>query len=1175
MPSHRGMILALMLCALVGTYAQPATGDVLINEHMAFNAMTRADEYGEYPDWIEIFNTGTGPVDLNGYGLSDDPTEPFKWTFPEAPLPPGEPLLVYASDRDQRTWYDWETLIDWGATWRYRVNTTAPPANWRAPAFNDSSWNAGPSGFGYGDGDDSTLVANCISLCARITFTLTDPADVAHLYLHVDYDDAFVAYLNGAEITRANIGDPGEPPAWDANADEDHEARIYAGGLPETFEILGAQSELVAGTNVLAIEVHNASFGSTDLSLIPFFTVAWTMPAAGGGPAELIRFTLPHLHANFKIDASGENLLLTAPGGILADLIATGVAIPDISRGRIPDGGTEWLLLADPTPEASNGLIGFEEQAGAPTFSPAGGLYGGPISVSMDAAHPVYEITYSTDGSVPTSSSIPYTGPITISAAARALRACTFVPGMLPSAVTTHTYIIADEAELPTVSVVTAPENLFDPEIGIYTYGNYENYYLDWERPAHIEFFETEGATAFAGDIGIKIHGGHSRTYPQKTLRILMREGYGTAAIEYPLFDEKNIASFTALLLRNAGNDWCRAHLRDAVMHRIIASTTVDRQAYRPTRVFLNGTYWGIHHLRERIDVDYLAANRGIDSDAVDLLTNRNEVVAGSNEHYLAMLSYIEQYGLRQDGTFHYIQTQMNTENFATYYIHEVFFGNTDWPTGNTRYWRARTPQGRWHWIFFDGDFGLGLAESYTHNTLAFALDPAGTSHNLPYSTYLMRMLLENPGYRSDFINRYADHLNTNFTPGHTLPILDGIAAGLLPEIERHYQRWGHDPQTWEDEITVARTYLTFRPAYARQHILQQFGLSGMYNLTLGISPPGAGRIALTACAVDSAWAGAYFRNVPMTLTAFPAYGYVFEAWSDPELLPEASVTIAPDADFTVTAIFAPTPPPPDSMAVINEINYNSSDEFDPGDWIELYNRAATPMDLSAWIFKDEENQHAFVFPANFHLPVDGYVILCRDTTMFREHFPEATPLLGNLEFGLSGGGEALRLYNAAGVRCDSVRYDDDPPWPPQPDGNGPTLELRDPILDNALAASWVASPGCGSPGRVNSVLDPADSDEGTSEAGSVTLGPPFPNPCSAQTTLTFALDRPRAVELALYDVLGRRVTTLVRGILPAGAHAAQWDGRDAQGRPVRAGIYWARLEAGTTEHTRRILLLH
>lgn len=1170
MPSNRGTLCALLLGACIGTVA----ADVLFNEHMAFNVMSHADEFGEYSDWIEIINTGSDPLDLSGYGLSDEASEPFRWTFPATFLEPDEPLLLYASGRDLRTWYNWDTLIDWGAHWRYRANTTAPPEDWRSPDFPDSSWSVGPSGFGYGDGDDSTLVASCMSLAARITFAIDDPVQIAHVYLHVDYDDAFVAYLNGSEVARANIGDPGELPAWDDPADEDREARIYAGGLPEAFDLPDAQAHLVTGPNVLAIEVHNSSAGSSDLTLIPFLSIAWTDPAAGGDPAELIRFTLPHLHTNFQIASSGELLSLTAPGTGAVDVIQTGVAIPDVSRGRIPDGGPEWFYLADPTPGAWNGLIGYAEQASVPSVSQAGGLYAGPVSVSLSTPHPASEITYTTDGSVPTSSSTPYTEPLTISAT-QPLRARTFVTGLLPSDVVTHTYVIADEGAHPTVSVVTAPANLFDPEIGIYTYGNYENYFMDWERPAHIEFFETSGLTAFACDVGIKIHGGHTRTYPQKTLRVLLREGYGVPEIEYSLFAEKDLTHFTALLLRNAGNDWCLAHLRDAVMHRIIAGLALDRQAYRPTRLFLNGAYWGIHHLRERIDVDYLAENHRIDPDQIDLLQNRHDIVAGDNAHYIAMIDCIEQYGLRHDGALHYIQTQMNTANFATYYIHEVFFGNTDWPTGNTRFWRPHTPPGRWHWIFYDGDFGLGLDEPYTHNTLAFALDPAGTSHNLPWSTFLMRMLLENPGYRDEFINRYADHLNTNLAPSHTLAICNAIAAELQPEIGRHYARYGRDPQIWTEEVAVARTYLLYRPAYARQHIIEQFNLSGTYNLTLDLSPAGGGEIALTACTIDTAFAGTYFREVPMKLTAVPAYGYAFEAWSDPELPAERSVTISPGANYALTAIFAPTPPPPDTMVVINEINYNSASDFDPEDWVELYNRADTPIDLSGWIFKDEEDPHAFVIPEEYRLPANGYLVLCRDTTAFHAHFPEVALPLGDFAFGLGGGGECLRLFNSAGVLIDSVPYDDDPPWPPQPDGNGPTLELRDPNYDNALAASWIASPGRGSPGQVNCVLNPAARDEIAEQPDRLWLDAPHPNPCFARTILTFTLERPRRIALVLYDVLGREVRTLVEETLPAGSHAFGWDGRDRDGRTARAGIYWARLEAEEVTHARRILLLH
>ena len=158
----------------------------------------------------------------------------------------------------------------------------------------------------------------------------------------------------------------------------------------------------------------------------------------------------------------------------------------------------------------------------------------------------------------------------------------------------------------------------------------------------------------------------------------------------------------------------------------------------------------------------------------------------------------------------------------------------------------------------------------------------------------------------------------------------------------------------------------------------------------------------------------------------------------------------------------------PDVSIVINEINYHSSDEFDPGDWVELYNPTTEVFDLSNWIFKDEVDDHIFEISENVFLNPSEYIVLCEDSTSFKTLFPDVVNFIGDLNFGLSGGGELIRIFDSTGALADTVYYDDIDPWPEEADGNGPTLELINPFEDNALAINWSASEGYGSPGSIN-----------------------------------------------------------------------------------------------------------
>ena len=154
-------------------------------------------------------------------------------------------------------------LIGKGETWRYSTGRADPPRDWMQVSFDDSAWKTGRSGFGYGDADDETVLEDMrghyTAVYIRKDFRVerTDAHD--SLYLYVNYDDGFIAYLNGKRVASASMtrDDGGIRVA-------EHEA-----GGPETFIIPDAKSLLRPGGNVLAIEGHNVDVGSSDFSLDP------------------------------------------------------------------------------------------------------------------------------------------------------------------------------------------------------------------------------------------------------------------------------------------------------------------------------------------------------------------------------------------------------------------------------------------------------------------------------------------------------------------------------------------------------------------------------------------------------------------------------------------------------------------------------------------------------------------------------------------------------------------------------------------------------------------------------------------------------------------------------------------------------------------------------------------
>ena len=219
------------------------------------------------------------------------------------------------------------------------------------------------------------------------------------MYLHVDYDDGFVAYLNGAEIARANMGnDP--TPSYDALAINGREAIMITGGKPEAFVIDSLEKHLVEGENVLAIQVHNATETSSDMSLIPFLTAGQVN--AGALPdslEELLELTPTFYHTDFKISSKGETLYLFRPDGVIEDSLKFAFLLLNVSVGRLPDGESTLAYFQTPTPDSTNGgdqFLGIIDDEIA--FSHSTGSYPAPISLTMSHANTANELRYTIDG---------------------------------------------------------------------------------------------------------------------------------------------------------------------------------------------------------------------------------------------------------------------------------------------------------------------------------------------------------------------------------------------------------------------------------------------------------------------------------------------------------------------------------------------------------------------------------------------------------------------------------------------------------------------------------------------------------------------------------------------------------------------------------------------------------
>ena len=871
-------ILFLATCLL--------SAQVRINEAVSSNS-TYLDENGDSPDWLELHNPGGQAIDLTNYTLSDKADNPGKWTIPNLSIAPGGYAFFWASGKDRANTQSFRTFIDRGDEFRYLVPVQSVDPNWKNTDFNDSNWPQGPTGIGYGDGDDNTQIpSGTISVYARKSFTVNDLTNLEALIFDIDFDDGFIAYLNGVEIARENLSIAA--PAWTDLADMYTEPLLINEAAPRRFVIDNPEEILRTGENLLAVQVHNSGPNSSDFSMIPFLSARYAGTSAeGGAPPVVLELPDQEMHTNFRISAGGETLFLHDANGEFVDSLPVFNLPADISIG-IPGNGGQPALFGETTPGRRNPDQGFqgvvEERV---IFSAAGGQVS-PLSLALSGVSAPNVIHYTTDGSEPTINDPAYSGPIPINRT-RVVRAAAFRPGYLPSRITTETYLINTNHSLPVVSLVTEPDNFFHPVTGMYVLGEGytgdfpffgSNIWEDREESVNFAMYEPNGSDAYSLDAGTKIFGGWSRGQEQRSFSVFARGRYGTDEMAYPFFPQRSYDAFQAVVLRNSGNDLFQSGMRDVILTGLMEDSNQDIQAYRSVASYINGQYWGLYNLREKVNEHFLASKHGVNPDSIDLLEYNAAIVQGSNAGYLALMEYAQNNPISQSLHYDHLAEQIDLDNYVQYQAAQIYYDNQDWPGNNIKYWKS--PETKWRWILFDTDFGAAIwsPDAVFNNTLDFALNANGPEWpNPPWSTLLFRRLMTNQTFRNRFINQLADEMNSRFLPQAVINRINAHANLIRDEIERHDQRWGR-AGTWGENVERMRQFFRARPEQMKRFVRERFSLPAHHRINLSISDTSQGYVRVNSLDIrQNNWSGDYFQNVPIKVTAIPKEGYSFIRW--------------------------------------------------------------------------------------------------------------------------------------------------------------------------------------------------------------------------------------------------------------------------------------------------------
>lgn len=594
------------------------------------------------------------------------------------------------------------------------------------------------------------------------------------------------------------------------------------------------------------------------------------------------------LHTNFKLSADGEQIGIYSPKKEPLDSFSFGVQFVDVSYGRPADDISALRFFLNPTPSSANSTQAYTGYANQPEILTLGGFYNGPLQVEIteDLGGKVY---YTLDGSEPTTSSNVYSGPIDITATT-VLRARIIEDGLMPGKIVTETYFLNEGFEkhnLPVISISTTPANFWDSKTGIYT----QSFKPEWEVPVNIELFENNGSDRAAVNelAGIKINGLYSWQLPQKMLGVYFKKKYGESSLSYQLFFDHKRSSFDNFALRASGNDWSNTLFRDGMLHQAcrIGNENLDLMAFRPSIVYVNGKFLGIHNIREKVDDDYVSKNYGLKKGTFDMIEGGDNVETGDMTEWDS-LATITSKDLSVQSNFDALANCFDVENFTDYIIAELYSKNTSL-SHNTMAWKPKG-SGKWRWILMDADRGF------------FGFGGFMLSDYMEISVWPLAKMMKNSSYKTYLCQRIANQLFTTFNPITMRAQIDEHQKDIEAMIPAHVARWlgttssyGNampSVEYWYDEVEELRTFASGRPKILMEN-LTSYGCSSPAFLSLSSTPSNACTWLFNNMKANkSTWYGCYPQNMPITLKAIKKDGYNFVGWREnkfTEIIPKES----------------------------------------------------------------------------------------------------------------------------------------------------------------------------------------------------------------------------------------------------------------------------------------------
>lgn len=643
------------------------------------------------------------------------------------------------------------------------------------------------------------------------------------------------------------------------------------------------------------------------------------------------------LHPSFNLaQTSNEWFILTSPAGVTVDFVElTQMTKQNHSIGRQTNGATTWKLFLTPTPGASNtGGINFYTPT--PAFSVAPGFYPGTQNVTITCSDPTATIRYTTDGSDPTTTSMLYSAPVSITAT-KVLRAKAFSTNQ-PSFTLSGTYFINVNHTVPVISVAGAGSN----SVATLLNGN-----GSIQPQGFFELWEADKSFVDNGEGEFNKHGNDSWAYGQRGFDFIMRDEFGyNHEIDHQIFPNKARHHFQRLILKAAANDNYSfetggAHIRDAFVARLSqnAKLKLDERTWRPCVIYVNGQYWGVYEIREKADDhDFTKYYDNQDKYHLQYLKTwgstweeygtPNALPAWNN-----LRTYINSNNMGVAANFHYVDSLLNWESLVDYFVLNSYVVTQDWLNWNTAWWRGTDPNGdkkRWRYTLWDMDATFGHYINYTGIPDPSAnADPCNVE-NLPnpggqgHTAILQKLINENPTVKQYYISRYIDLVNTHFSCTYMNNLLDSMINQIAPEMPQQCARWGGTVAGWQANVQALKNFINQRCTALNQGMTNCYQVTGPNAIVVTVSPANSGEVKVNSVwAPTYPWNANYFGGIQTNLIARPLTGYVFSHWEYTANTLTAAATQDTNsmdivAPVTITAVFIADNPDLDGDGCLN-----------------------------------------------------------------------------------------------------------------------------------------------------------------------------------------------------------------------------------------------------------------